>query len=126
MDDKTTKWNNLKHIKNSGIAVIVCGFLSILLSIFILLIVVLLLVFADPAATSLDTYVLLVVGIVSLIVSIVDLIAGIRIYKVTKNTKGWAIYLICSGVFGGLLGYVMLGVGVYVLMQFNSKKISNT
>ncbi|MDQ5943665.1 MAG: hypothetical protein QG675_433 [Patescibacteria group bacterium] len=126
MDEENNKHNDLKNIKNSGIAVIVCGSLSIILSLFILLIAVLLIVFDDSTTSSLDAYILLAMGIVSFIVSMVDLIAGIRIYRVAKNTKGWAIYLICSGVLGGLLGYVMLGVGVYVLMQFSAKKMSNT
>lgn len=126
MDEENNKQNDLKNIKNSGIAVIVCGSLSIILSLFIFLIAVLLIVFDDSATPSLDAYILLAMGIVSFIISIADLIAGIKIYRVAKSTKGWAIYLICSGILGGLLGYVMLGVGIYVLMQFSSKKISNT
>lgn len=124
MEETSTKQKDLKNIKNSGIAVIVCGSLSILLSVVILLIALLLFVFVESAGPSLDAYILLAAGIISLIVSIVDLIAGIRIFGVSKNTKGWAIYLICSGILGGLLGYAMLGIGVYVLMQLNNEKVA--
>lgn len=128
MNTESINPDTIKNIKISGIIVIICSSLAILLSLLIMFLGVIFLIYPDTSVDnpSFEGYLFLALGLLSLVVSIVDLIAGIRIHSISKHTKGWAIYLIGAGALGGLLGYAMLGVGVYILMQLNSKKITET
>lgn len=114
--------NQPQRFKSPGIIVIVCSVFSIMMGL-LLLSIGLLFRSASPAdiIPSQDAYILIITSLIVVLVAIFDLIAGIKIYKNAKSIKGWSIYLIATGVLGGLLGYVMMGVGIYVLMQLNKK-----
>ena len=115
-----------KNLKTSGIIIIICSSISILIGLLIMFLGTVLLAYPETGSTKLDieAYIFLFGGLFSLIVAVVDLIAGIKIHGNSKRIKGWAIYIICAGLLGGLLGYLMLGIGVYVLIQLNDKSNS--